>query len=75
MGKLSATKKASAGRVSFIVAVAVLGLAAVGLNGATSFLKLYFKKLPVSLSLPLKEVPAQLGPWKQVTHPWRWPSS
>jgi hypothetical protein len=54
------------GRLSFIIAVVVLGLAAVGLNGATRFLQLYFKKLPVSLQLPLKELPAQLGPWKQV---------
>lgn len=58
-------KKAS-GRMSFIVVIIVLGLAAVGLNGATSYLRLYFKKLPVSLSQPLKEIPAQLGPWKQV---------
>jgi hypothetical protein len=65
MGKSIVNSKTS-GRVAFIVAVAVLGLAAVGLNGATEFLKLYFKKLPVSLSMPLKEVPAQLGPWRQV---------
>jgi hypothetical protein len=54
------------GRLSFTIAVLVLGLAAVGLNGATKFMKLYFQKLPVSLSLPLKEVPKQLGPWRFV---------
>ena len=61
-----AARRVSSSRLSFIVAVVVLGLAAVGLNGATSFMKLYFKKLPVSLSLPLKELPRQLGPWKCV---------
>ena len=71
MGKSIANNKTS-GRIAFIVAVAVLGLAAVGLNGATEFLKLYFKKLPVSLSMPLKEVPAvKLLEFARPAVPWK----
>lgn len=66
MGMRKADNKAGGSRVAFVVAVVVLGLAAVGLNAATSFLELYFKKLPVELTLPLKEIPGQFGPWKQV---------
>lgn len=63
---MSSGKNKSSGRAAFIVAVVVLGLAAVGLNGATNFLRLYFKKEPVELSLPLQEIPARLGPWSRV---------
>ncbi|HZZ43905.1 MAG TPA: exosortase-associated EpsI family protein [Tepidisphaeraceae bacterium] len=59
-------RKGNSGKLSFIIVIVVLGLAAVGLNGATSFMKLYFKKLPVELSMPLVEIPAQLGSWKQM---------
>jgi hypothetical protein len=53
------------GRVSFVVAVAVLVVAAVAINAAVIF-GVSFKKKPVALSLPLQEIPSQLGPWKQV---------
>lgn len=52
---------------AFLVVVAVLLIAAVGLNGATQFLQLHFKKLPVPLSRPLTEVVAKMGPWQQVS--------
>jgi hypothetical protein len=50
----------------FIVTAIVLGLAAVGLNGATSYMKLSFQKLPVELRRPVETIPATLGPWRQV---------
>ena len=48
---------------SFIVAFVVLLLAAVGLNAATQFMKLHFKKLPVPLARSLEAVPMTLGSW------------
>jgi hypothetical protein len=54
---------------SFLAAVVVLGISALGLNAATSFLELHFKKLPVPLAVrSLSEgIPATLGPWVQVS--------
>jgi hypothetical protein len=52
---------------AFFVVAGVLLLAAVGLNGATSYLKLSFRKLPVDLSRPLTEIPETLGPWRQAS--------
>lgn len=56
----------------FIAAAAVLLVSAVGLNAATSFLQLHFRKvavpLPVrSLDDPKEGIPAKLGPWLQVS--------
>jgi hypothetical protein len=50
---------------SFVVAVVVLALAAVAINGAARVLT--FKKKRVEVAMPLKSVPGQLGPWKQLT--------
>jgi hypothetical protein len=52
---------------AFVVVAAILLVAAAGLNAATSYLQLYFRKLPAPLSRPLAEVPQNLGPWVQVT--------
>lgn len=52
---------------AFIVVAALLFCAGAGLNAATSFMKLSFKKLPVPLSQPLTDLPKNLGPWKQVS--------
>lgn len=54
---------------AFLAAVVVLGISALGLNAATSFLQLHFKKLPVPLAVrSLSEgMPATLGPWVQVS--------
>ena len=46
---------------SFVVAFGVLLFAAVGLNAATQFMKLHFKKLPVPLARPLEGIPASIG--------------
>ena len=51
----------------FMAAVIILALAAVGLNGATQYLKLHFKKLPVEIARPVKAIPPDLGMWKQVS--------
>lgn len=52
---------------SFVVVLVILFVAGAGLNGATGFMKLNFKKQAVPLARPLDDVPAQLGPWKQVS--------
>jgi len=54
----------------FIVAASFLLISAVGLNAATTFLQLHFRKvavpLPVkSLSDETEGIPARLGPWAQ----------
>ena len=51
----------------FLIAVAILALSAVGLNGATEWLHLHFKKQPVEPARPLADIPAHLGPWVQVS--------
>ncbi len=54
---------------AFVAAVVVLVISALGLNAATSFLSLHFKKLPVPLAVSsLSEgVPANMGTWVQVS--------
>jgi Protein of unknown function (DUF3485) len=52
---------------SFAIAAALLLLSAVGLNGATEYLKLHFKKEPVALRSPIETLPVNLGPWVQVS--------
>ena len=51
---------------SFLVAFAVLLLAAVGLNAATKFMQLHFKKQPVPLAHSLDNVPPLVGTWINV---------
>lgn len=55
---------------AFIAAVAVLGIAAVGLNAATQAMKVYFKKEAVplrhKLDSPTEGIPSTLGPWVMV---------
>ena len=53
------------------VALAVVGcillVGAIGLNGAVASLKLSFKKLAVPLRAPVQTIPAEIGPWVQVS--------
>jgi hypothetical protein len=55
---------------SFLVAFVVLLAAALGVNAATQFMKLHFKKLPVPLSKPLASIPdaipSSIGTWVSV---------
>jgi|GEM_PF-632549 len=53
----------AAAPTSFITAAAVLLFAAIGLNATVVKMRLYFRKLPVSLAQPLKSIPAQMGSW------------
>src|SRR5438132_6892262 len=52
---------------TFVAAVVVLLVAAVGLNASVRYLKLHFKKDAVLLQRPLTQVPERLGAWVQVT--------
>lgn len=52
---------------SFLVAFAVLLLAAVGLNAATQFMQLHFKKLPVPIARSLELVPMRIGSWQCIS--------
>ena len=56
---------------AFLVAVAVLGVAAAGLNATTQALQVHFKKLPVPLRVKLDDpnngVASTLGYWRKVT--------
>jgi hypothetical protein len=47
--------------------VALLAVAAVGFNAATQYLQLTFRKQPVPLAQPLKDLPAEMGHWLQVS--------
>ena len=56
----------------FLVAAGFLLISAVGLNAATQFLQLHFRKVAVplrvkSLSDESEGIPAQLGPWAQAS--------
>src|SRR2546421_8422879 len=51
---------------SFLVAFAVLLVAAVSLNATTQFLQLHFKKLPVPLAQSLDSFPTTVGTWVNV---------
>jgi hypothetical protein len=59
--------KAALHQPSFIIAAVVLLIAALTLNGAVEMMKLHFRKEPVALRHPLDEIPAQMGPWLQVS--------
>jgi Protein of unknown function (DUF3485) len=52
---------------SFLVAFVVLLVAAVGLNAATQFMQLHFKKQPVPLARSLDNIPPALGTWMCVS--------
>jgi hypothetical protein len=52
---------------AFVAAVVVLAVAAAGLNVAVEAMQLHFKKLPVPLARSLATLPADLGPWHQVS--------
>jgi Protein of unknown function (DUF3485) len=53
----------------FLVVVAVLTLAAAGLNGAVQFMQLHFKKQPVPMRQTFaKAIPQVMGPWVRVTN-------
>lgn len=52
---------------SFLVVSIILLVAAAGLKGATDYLKLHFRKLPVPLARTLSEIPEKIGPWQQVS--------
>ncbi len=52
---------------ALVVVLAILGAAALGLNYTVAALQLQFKKLPVSLSAPLKDIPPRFGNWVQVS--------
>lgn len=69
--------QSSAGRrrldVGFLVVAAVLLAAAIGLNATVQSLQLSFRKQPVSLQAPLKEIAPRFGPWVQVSADERLP--
>jgi hypothetical protein len=52
---------------SFLLVTMMLLVAAVTLNGATRYMELYFKKLPLPLAKPVDTIPSKLGPWIQVS--------
>lgn len=51
----------------FIIACVVVAVAALLLTTATAALKLHFQKQSVAIARQLALIPADLGPWKQVT--------
>jgi hypothetical protein len=55
----------------YVLALILLGGAAIGLNFCTEFLKLHFRKLPVSMRVSALDgadgIPAKLGKWVQVS--------
>ena len=53
--------------VAMGVVGAILLLGGVGLNAATAYLQLNFKKQPVALRHPVLSLPGELGPWVQVS--------
>jgi hypothetical protein len=67
MPELLAALKKALSQPAFLVVAAVLLLAAVGLNGATQFMQLHFRKQAVPLAKPLTSMPPDLGPWKMAS--------
>jgi hypothetical protein len=67
MQQLTQSLKRVLAQPAFLAVAIILLVCAVGLNGATQFLQLHFKKLPVPLAKPLNEVPSKIGPWVQVS--------
>jgi hypothetical protein len=64
--RIGSAIKRLAKQPSFVVAFAVLLLAAVSLNATTQFLQLHFKKLPVPMAQPLDTIPTTVGTWVSV---------
>jgi len=64
---LSTALRRGLSQPQFLAAFIVLFVAALSLNGATQYLRLYFKKEPVPLAKALDEIPPLLGPWVQVS--------
>jgi len=64
---LAESVKRAVARPAFLAGVAVLFVAALSLNAATQYMKLYFKKEPVQLAKALETIPPTLGPWVQVS--------
>jgi hypothetical protein len=52
---------------SFLIAVVILAVSAVGLNAAISALQLHLKKQPVALKMDLTSLPEKMGDWVQVS--------
>ena len=66
-GPLFAALKKALHQPQFLAAVAVLLLAAIGLNAAVSAMQLHFKKLPVPLARDLHSISPIFGDWVQVS--------
>jgi len=64
---LGASVKRALSHPAFLAGFAVLFVAALSLNAATQYMKLYFKKEPVSLAKALETIPRELGHWVQVS--------
>jgi hypothetical protein len=64
---LGESVKRAIGNPAFLAVFAVLFVAALSLNAATQYMKLYFKKEPVPLARALETIPRDLGPWVQVS--------
>lgn len=54
-------------KFALVVVGGILLLGALGLNASASFLKLKFQKQSVPLREPVAAIPAELGPWLQVS--------
>ncbi len=54
-------------KTSFVIAVVLLAICAVGLEGATRFLQLHFRKEAVPLAQPLEAITPTLGQWVQIS--------
>src|SRR5262245_31946533 len=67
MHPVAASLKRALKQPAFVVVIGILVIAAAGLNAATNLLQLHFRKLPVPLARELSELPARLGPWRQVS--------
>jgi hypothetical protein len=64
---LGTSLKRAFSQPSFLVVAGILLIAAAGLNGATRFMQLHFRKLPVPMQKELADFPTRLGPWRQVS--------
>jgi hypothetical protein len=54
-------------KTSFVIAILLLSVCAAGMESATRFLKLHFRKEAVPLAQPLESIPATLGQWVQIS--------
>lgn len=51
----------------FVVVLAIMVLAALGLNATVRAMNLHFRKEPVALRRELDQLPSRLGPWMKLT--------